>query len=131
MSNPNYSYSRVVALTYEASIEKIVANLKEEGFGVLTEVDVKKTIEEKLGVDFRPYTILGACNPSLAHRAFQVEEEIGLLLPCNVIVYVNKEGETVVSALDPEVAMLVVDNPVIAEVASAVRARLMAAVDAL
>jgi uncharacterized protein (DUF302 family) len=131
MSEAPYSYSRVVALTYEEALGRIIANLKEQGFGVLTEIDVRKILKEKLGVEFRPYKILGACNPPFAHRALQVEEEIGLLLPCNVIVYVNEAGETVVSALDPEVAMLVVDNPVLAEVASTVRARLMAAVDAV
>lgn len=131
MSEAPYSYSRVVALTYEEALSRIIAKLKEQGFGVLTEIDVRKTLKEKIGVEFRPYKILGACSPPFAHRALQVEEEIGLLLPCNVIVYVNEAGETVVSALDPEVAMLVVDNPVLAEVASAVRARLMAAVDAV
>jgi uncharacterized protein (DUF302 family) len=129
--NPHYGYSRVVDLPYEEAREKIIANLKEQGFGVLTEIDVRETLKKKLGIDFKPYAILGACNPPFAHRALQAEEEIGLLLPCNVIVYINEAGETVVSALDPEVAMQVVDNPVLADVAGAVRTRLIAAVDAV
>ena len=127
--NAHYGYSRVVDLTYEEALDKVVANLKEQGFGILTEIDVKETLREKLGVDFRPYKILGACNPPFAHRALQAEEEIGLLLPCNVIVYINGAGETVVSALNPVVAMQVVDNPVLGEVAEAVRERLITAVD--
>ena len=125
----HYGYSRVVNLPYEEARAKVIANLKDQGFGVLTEIDVKETLEKKLGVEFWPYAILGACNPPFAHRALQAEEEIGLLLPCNVIVYVNGAGETVVSALNPVVAMQVVDNPVLGEVAEAVKEKLFTAVD--
>ena len=126
-----YGHSRIVNLTFEEALKKVTANLKEQGFGVLTEIDIKATLKEKLGVETRPYKILGACNPPFAHRALQAEEEIGLLLPCNVIVYINGAGETVVSALDPVVAMQVVDNPTLAEVAEAVRKKLFSAIDAV
>jgi uncharacterized protein (DUF302 family) len=120
-----------VNLSYEEALNKVTANLKEHGFGILTEIDVKATLKEKLGVETRPYKILGACNPPFAHKALQAEEEIGLMLPCNVIVYINGAGETVVSALDPVVAMQVVDNPALAEVAEAVREKLVSAIDAV
>ncbi len=129
MTKAHYGYSKVVGLSYEEALEKVIANLKEQGFGVLTEIDVKEILKKKLGVEFRPYKILGACNPPFAHKALQAEEEIGLLLPCNVIVYVNEAGETVVSALDPVIAMQVVDNPSLGEVAGAVKERLITAVD--
>lgn len=127
----HYGHSRIVNLTYEEALSKVTATLKEQGFGILTEIDIKATLKEKLGVESRPYKILGACNPPFAHRALQAEEEIGLLLPCNVIVYINGAGETVVSALDPVVAMQVVDNPALAEVAEAVREKLVSAIDAV
>lgn len=127
----HYGYSRIVNLTYEEALSKVTATLKEQGFGILTEIDIQATLEEKLGVESRPYKILGACNPPFAHRALQAEEEIGLLLPCNVIVYINGAGETVVSALDPVVAMQVVNNPALAEVAEAVREKLVSAIDAV
>lgn len=127
----NYGHSRIVNLTYEEALSKVTATLKEQGFGILTEIDIKATLEEKLGIESRPYKILGACNPPFAHKALQAEEEIGLLLPCNVIVYINGAGETVVSALDPVVAMQVVDNPALAEVAEAVREKLVSAIDAV
>lgn len=127
----HYGYSRIVNLTYEEALSKVTATLKEQGFGILTEIDIQATLEEKLGVESRPYKILGACNPPFAHKALQAEEEIGLLLPCNVIVYINGAGETVVSALDPVVAMQVVDNPALAEVAEAVREKLVSAIDAV
>ncbi len=127
----HYGHSRIVNLTFKEALKKVTANLKEQGFGVLTEIDIKATLKDKLGVETRPYKILGACNPPFAHRALQAEEEIGLLLPCNVIVYINGAGETVVSALDPVVAMQVVDNPALAEVAEAVREKLVSAIDAV
>ncbi|MEE8354734.1 MAG: DUF302 domain-containing protein [Candidatus Bathyarchaeia archaeon] len=131
MTDARYGYSRIVNLSYEEALVKVTAALKERGFGVLTEIDVKATLKEKLGVESRPYKILGACNPSFAHKALQAEEGIGLLLPCNVIVYINGAGETVVSAIDPIVAMRVVDNPALAEVAEPVRERLVSAIDAV
>ena len=118
-----YGLSKTVALTYEQAVEKVTAELKKEGFGVLTTIDVKETLKAKLNVDFPRYVILGACNPPFAHRALQAEEQIGLLLPCNVIVY-EKEGTTVVAAFDPMVMTAVIDNPGMHPVAKEVRDRL-------
>jgi uncharacterized protein (DUF302 family) len=118
-----YGLSKTVALTYEQAVEKVTAELKKEGFGVLTTIDVKETLKAKLNVDFPRYVILGACNPPFAHKALQAEEQIGLLLPCNVIVY-EKEGTTVVAAFDPMVMTAVIDNPGMHPVAKEVRDRL-------
>jgi uncharacterized protein (DUF302 family) len=102
----SYGFQVKMNVSYEAAIEKVTAALKEEGFGVLTEIDVQATLKKKLDVDFRKYVILGACNPHLAHRALSTEIEIGLMLPCNVIVYEADDGEgSVVSIVDPQ-AML-------------------------
>jgi uncharacterized protein (DUF302 family) len=95
-----YGFKVTTRLSYDAAVERVTALLRDEGFGVLTRVDVRQTLKEKLGVDFRRYVILGACNPRLAHAAFQVEPDIGLLLPCNVVVY-EVEGGTVVGLVDP------------------------------
>ena len=127
-----YGFGTVVNLPYEQAIERTRAALKEQGFGVLTEIDVKATMKAKLDADFRPYVILGACNPPLAHRALSADLGIGLLLPCNVVVYDNLDGTSTVEAMDPQAALgLVGDNPAIAEVASEARARLRRALDAI
>jgi uncharacterized protein (DUF302 family) len=128
----SYGFGVIVTLPYEQAIERIRAALKDQGFGVLTEIDVKHTMEAKLDVDFRPYVILGACNPPLAHRALSADLGIGLLLPCNVIVYDNGDNSSSVEVMDPEAALgLVGDNPAIAEVARDARGRLRLALDAL
>ena len=127
-----YGFGTVLDLSYEQAIERARAALKEQGFGVLTEIDVKATMKAKLDAEFRPYVILGACNPPLAHRALSADLGIGLLLPCNVVVYDNLDGTSTVEAMDPQAALsLVGDNPAIAEVASEARARLRRALDAL
>ena len=118
-----YGFRTKLDLPYEEAVEKVTAALKEEGFGVLTEIDVKATLKQKLDVDFRKYAILGACNPPLAHRALTAELEIGLLLPCNVIVY-EEEGGSVVSIVDPIAMLGVVENPGLQPVADEARARL-------
>ena len=109
---------------YEAAIDKATAALKEEGFGVLTEIDVKATLKKKLDADFRRYIILGACNPNLAYQALQNELEIGLLLPCNVVVYETGEGQSTVSIIDPLSMMGVVDSEPLMQVADQAKARL-------
>ena len=127
-----YGFGTVVNLSYDQAIERTRAALKEQGFGVLTEIDVKATMKAKLDADFRPYVILGACNPPLAHRALSADPGLGLLLPCNVIVYDNLDGTSTVEAMDPQTALsLVGENPVIAEVAREAGARLRTVLDRL
>src|SRR5919204_1512739 len=109
-----YGFGATLDLPYVEAVERTRAALKEQGFGVLTEIDVKQTMKTKLDVDFRPYVILGACNPPLAHRALSADPGIGLLLPCNVIVYDNGNGTSTVEVMDPEAALgLVGENPAI------------------
>ncbi|HWP83125.1 MAG TPA: DUF302 domain-containing protein, partial [Bacteroidota bacterium] len=110
MQTTNYAFKTTVNLSLEEAVEKVTEELKKEGFGVLTEIDVKETLKKKLEVDFRKYKILGACNPSNAYKALQAERDIGLMLPCNVIVYESESGETVVAAIDPVAAMSPVGN---------------------
>lgn len=119
-----YGIGTTLSITYDEAVDKVTAALKTEGFGVLTEIDVKATLRKKLDVEFRRYVILGACNPPLAHQALTSELDIGLLLPCNVIVYEDDQGNTVVSALNPMVALGVVDNPSLLGVAEQVTERL-------
>lgn len=127
-----YSIRKVVALPYDEAVEKTKEALKQQGFGVLSEIDMKEKLKEKLDVDFKRYVILGACNPPLAYKALQAEPEIGLLLPCNVIVYETDAGQSVVSAVDPSAMLAIVgDNPVVAEVARDARQRLEKAVAAI
>jgi uncharacterized protein (DUF302 family) len=118
-----YGFSKTVKLSYEQAIEKVTEELKKEGFGVLTTIDVKDTLKKKLNVDFSKYIILGACNPPFAHQALTAEEEIGLLLPCNVIVY-EKQGTTRVSIFDPMVMEGLVDNTKVGPIAKEVKERL-------
>jgi uncharacterized protein (DUF302 family) len=118
-----YGFGREVGIPYGEAVEKARAALKAEGFGVICEIDVQKTIKDKLGVDFRPYIILGACNPPLAHQALETDLDLGLLLPCNVVVY-EIEGGAVVEAMDPERVLGLVGNPALEPVARDVRARL-------
>ncbi|HEX5167403.1 MAG TPA: DUF302 domain-containing protein [Thermomicrobiales bacterium] len=118
-------------MPFEAAIEAIKAALKVEGFGVLSEIDVKATLNEKIGVDFEPYVILGACNPQLAHRALQAEHEIGLLLPCNVIVHAHADQETAVSIMDPQAALGIVANDAVGPIATEARERLERVIAAL
>jgi uncharacterized protein (DUF302 family) len=114
---------------YDDALAKLPEALKTEGFGVLTEIDVKDTLHKKLGVDFRRYKILGACNPPLAHQALQAELEIGLMLPCNVIVYETDDGKAVIAAIDPTQTVGSSDNPKLAELAITVRDKLARALE--
>jgi uncharacterized protein (DUF302 family) len=118
-----YGFGLKTTLPYDQAIERTKAALKEEGFGVLTEIDVRRTLKEKLGAEFRPYVILGACNPPLAHQAFQAELNIGLLLPCNVVVYEEDAG-SVVAAMDPEAALGIAGREDLRPLATEVRSRL-------
>ncbi len=118
-----YGMSKTVDMPYEKAVEKVTQELAKEGFGVLTTIDVRETMKKKLNVDFRKYVILGACNPPFAHRALQAEEQIGLLLPCNVIVYESGE-KTIVSAFDPMLMTRILDNPEIRPIAQEVKLRL-------
>jgi len=124
MEQTNYGFSKVVNLGYEEAIEKVTEELKKEGFGVLTEIDVKETLKKKLDVEFKPYKILGACNPPFAYKSLQAEEQIGLMLPCNVIVYVNDSSETVVAAINPIAYMQAVKNDKLGEVAEVIQSKL-------
>jgi uncharacterized protein (DUF302 family) len=118
-----YGFSKITDYGFEQAIDKVTEELKKEGFGVLTTIDVKDTLKKKIDVDFKKYTILGACNPKLAHSALQVEEELGLLLPCNIIVY-EKSGKTVVSVFDPIIMTVVIENPEMKPVAEEVKNKL-------
>ena len=118
-----YGFSKETTYSFEQAVDKVTEELKKEGFGVLTSIDVKDTLKKKINVDFKKYTILGACNPPLAHQALQVEEELGLLLPCNIVVY-EKEEKTVISVFDPNVMAHLIDNPEMKPVAEEVKKKL-------
>lgn len=124
MEQTSYGFSRIVNLGYDKAIEKVTDELKKEGFGILTEIDVKETLKKKLDVDFKPYKILGACNPPFAYKSLQAEEQIGLMLPCNVIVYVNDNNETIVAVIDPISSMQAVKNDKLVEVAETIQSKL-------
>jgi len=125
MSRLRYGFERrLEGLTFEQALERVTAALKKEGFGVLTEIDVKDTLKKKLNVDFRRYVILGACNPALAHKALSGEPQIGLLLPCNVVVQEEPKGGIVVSIADPKAMFTLVDNPALKPVAAEADERL-------
>lgn len=128
-----YGFSRTVDLAFDQAIEKTRAALKEEGFGVLSEIDIKEKLKEKLDVDFRRYTILGACNPPLAYKTLQQEINIGLLLPCNVVVYeADEAGKSVVAAVDAKAMLSVVgNNATLNQVASEVNERLQRVISSL
>ena len=132
MAEVSYGFGTRLNVPYEDAVEKVTAALKMQGFGVLTQIDVKATLKQKLNVDHRRYIILGACNPPLAYRALQAEPEIGLLLPCNVIVYEgDHDGESVVSIVDPLAMMQMSDNPELARVAAEAEEKLKKVVAAL
>ena len=126
----SYGFSKTTSLGFHEAIVKVTAELQKEGFGVLTTIDVKETLKKKLDVDFQNYTILGACNPPFAYKSLQAEEEIGLLLPCNVIVY-EKDGKTVVSAFDPMVITVILDNEKIKPIAEEIQKKLHRVIDAI
>ncbi len=116
---------------FDAVVSKVIEKLKDEGFGVLTEIDVANTLKQKLGVEMKHYRILGACNPGFAHKALSVEDNIGVMLPCNVVVQEKDAGEVDIAAIDPRVAMKAVGNPALAEIAEEVAERLSRVVSAI
>lgn len=119
----SYGFIKTVHQPFDEVVEKATNELKAEGFGILTKIDVREKFNEKLGIDFKNYVILGACNPPSAHRAIQSEENIGLMLPCNVIVY-EKEGKTAISIIRPTVAMQMIENQYLAEIAKNIEQKL-------
>ena len=119
-----YHFSKTVDLPMEAAVSATTEALKKHGFGVLTEIDVQATLKKKLDVDFRPYRILGACNPNMAYQALQAEDKIGTMLPCNVILQEHHSGRTEISAVDPVASMQAIENPKLAGIAASVRAAL-------
>jgi len=127
-----YGMSTAVSIGYADAVDRTKAALATEGFGILSEIDIAATLKKKLNVDFRPYVILGACNPPLAHQALLVERDIGLLLPCNVIVYAtDKSGQSVVAAMDPVEALQLTGNDDIRTIAEDVRTRLRRVLEAV
>jgi uncharacterized protein (DUF302 family) len=126
----SYYISRRVDLPFDLAVESVIAELAEQGFGVLTDIDISRTLEEKLGAKLRPYRILGACNPPFAYRALEAEDKIGTLLPCNVVVQ-QLNGDVEIAAVDPVASMQAVDNPALGEIAGVIREKLRAAVEAV
>ncbi|MBP2292695.1 DUF302 domain-containing protein [Azospirillum rugosum] len=126
-----YHVSKVVDMPFDDAVSATTDALKEHGFGVLTDIDVRATLKKKLDVDYRPYRILGACNPTMAYQALQAEDKIGTMLPCNVIVQQREDGKVEVSAVDPVASMQAIDNPTLADVARQVQGMLRQVVDDL
>ena len=120
----SYYFSKVLALGFDAAVAEVTEKLKGEGFRIITEIDVTKTLKSKIGVEFRPYRILGACNPALALEALKLEDKVGTMLPCNVIVQELAPGQVEVAAIDPVASMAAIDNPALLEEAGLVRGRL-------
>lgn len=127
----SYYFSKILGIPFDDAVVKVMEELKKEGFGIITEIDVKETLKKKLNVDFKKYRILGACNPSFAYQALQAEDKIGTMLPCNVIVQETSEGKTEVAAIDPIASMQAVENPKLRGVADQVRNKLKKVIDNL
>jgi uncharacterized protein (DUF302 family) len=126
----SYTFSKTLAMDFDAAVEHVTEELKKEGFGVLTDIDVQTTLKNKIGVDFQKYRILGACNPGFAHQALQAEPEIGVMLPCNVVIQETESG-VLVSAVDPVASMQAVGNASLGGVATQVRDKLQSVIDSL
>ena len=126
----SYYFSKTIDLDFDDAIDKVIEELKKEGFGILTEIDVKATLKKKLDVDFYNYRILGACNPQFAYKALQAEDKIGTMLPCNVIVQ-GKDGKTEITAVDPVASMQAIDNPNLKGIAEEVQSKLKKVIESL
>lgn len=127
----NYAHSKTINGTFDSVKEKVTEELKKDGFGVLSEIDVKDTLKKKIDVDFKKYTILGACNPHYAHQALTSEEKIGVMLPCNVIIVEKGDNEYEVSAVSPKASMMAIENDSLAEIAETVEDLLKKVIDRL
>ena len=127
----SYYFSKTLPFGFDEAVRRTTDSLKRQGFGIVSEIDVKQTLKSKIGVDFRNYRILGACNPKLAHEALQLEDKIGTMLPCNVVVQEIGSNKTEIAAIDPVASMAAVDNPRLKEAAQRVQTMLQKAVDAL
>jgi uncharacterized protein (DUF302 family) len=126
-----YYFSKTLDAGFDDAVERTTEALKQEGFGIITEIDVKETLRKKLGIEFRNYTILGACNPTLAHEAIKIEDKVGTMLPCNVVVQETEPGKVEVAAIDPVASMAAIDNPLLKGPAGAVREKLKKVIAAL
>ncbi len=126
----NYGFTKEIDASFEETLEKATNELQKEGFGILSQIDVANKFKEKLGIDFKKYTILGACNPPSAHKAILVEEDIGLMLPCNVIIY-ERQDRTVVSIIKPTVAMKMIGNAELEQIASTIEKKLKKVFDSI
>jgi len=126
-----YAFSTTTSKSYHEAVADVTDALQEQGFGVLTEIDVRAVLKKKLDIDKRPYIILGACNPVLANQAMEIEPDIGLLLPCNVVVREEEDGSTTVAFMDPSAVLALVDNPAVPALAAEVRSRLNKVCDAM
>ena len=126
-----YVFCKKLTVSFEQAIERVSEELQAEGFGILTEIDVKATLKKKMDVDFRNYRILGACNPGYAHKALLVEPWIGSMLPCNVVVQEFENGQVEVGAVNPIASMLAIKNPALSEIAQTIQAKLQAVIDRL
>lgn len=127
----SYYFSTTLPIGFDEALRRTAAALQAQGFGIITEIDVKETLRKKLGVDFRRYTILGACNPALAHEALLLEDKVGTMLPCNVVVQDAGHGKTEIAAIDPVASMASIDNPRLKQSAEAVRDRLKTVIASL
>lgn len=127
----SYYFSKTLPVGFDDAVRRTTEVLKKEGFGIITEIDVKQTLKAKIGVDFRNYRILGACNPKLAHEALQLEDKIGTMLPCNVVVQEISSNQTEIAAIDPVASMQAIDNPRLMKAARGVQALLRAVIEAL
>jgi len=127
----SYYFARTLDVEFQAVVVRVREALQREGFGVITEIDVQNTLKTKIGVDFRPYLILGACNPRMAHEALKIEDKVGTMLPCNVVVQEIAPGRVEVAAIDPVASMRAIDNPALLETAKVVAEKLKAVVAAI
>jgi uncharacterized protein (DUF302 family) len=130
-STVSYYFSKTLSASFDEAVRRTTEALKNEGFGIITEIDIKQTLKAKIGVDFRNYRILGACNPTLAHEALQLEDKVGIMLPCNVVVQEVAGGKTEVAAIDPVASMQAIDNARLRQAAEKVQAKLKDVIEAL